>query len=142
MAPWVDRSWFGTRSLSLVSGCHEARDERSMVSAIARVTISRHAEASGRTIGTASEDIADGKCGTLSRPTWIDLRPTIFHCRPVSFLTRAASAFADKVAVIDGERRYTYASCSIVAFGSLPRWPSLGSNVSIPWRSSRPTFRR
>src|SRR5450631_233117 len=28
---------------------------------------------------------------------------------PVSFLTRAASAFADKVAVIDGERRYTYA---------------------------------
>ena len=28
---------------------------------------------------------------------------------PVSFLTRAASAFADKVAVIDGARRYTYA---------------------------------
>src|ERR1700716_290822 len=28
---------------------------------------------------------------------------------PVSFLTRAASAFANKVAVIDGERRYTYA---------------------------------
>ena len=28
---------------------------------------------------------------------------------PVSFLTRAASAFAGKVAVIDGERRYTYA---------------------------------
>src|SRR5260370_17381709 len=28
---------------------------------------------------------------------------------PVSFLTRAASAFAHKVAVIDGERRYTYA---------------------------------
>jgi fatty-acyl-CoA synthase len=27
---------------------------------------------------------------------------------PVSFLTRAASAFADKVAVIDGGRRYTY----------------------------------
>jgi fatty-acyl-CoA synthase len=27
---------------------------------------------------------------------------------PVSFLTRAASAFADKVAVIDGERRFTY----------------------------------
>ena len=27
---------------------------------------------------------------------------------PVSFLTRAASAFADKVAVIDGERRTTY----------------------------------
>src|SRR5258708_37121143 len=27
---------------------------------------------------------------------------------PVSFLTRAASAFADKVAVIDGARRYTY----------------------------------
>src|SRR6202011_3191090 len=27
---------------------------------------------------------------------------------PVSFLTRAASAFADKVAVIDGSRRYTY----------------------------------
>src|ERR1700751_4128066 len=28
---------------------------------------------------------------------------------PVSFLTRAASCFADKVAVIDGERRHTYA---------------------------------
>src|ERR1700719_4933082 len=28
---------------------------------------------------------------------------------PVSFWTRAASAFAGKVAVIDGERRYTYA---------------------------------
>ena len=28
---------------------------------------------------------------------------------PVSFITRAATAFADKVAVIDGERRYTYA---------------------------------
>src|SRR6476620_9166312 len=27
---------------------------------------------------------------------------------PVSFLTRAASAFANKTAVIDGERRYTY----------------------------------
>src|SRR6478609_2235995 len=28
---------------------------------------------------------------------------------PVSFLTRAASAFANNIAVIDGERRYTYA---------------------------------
>src|SRR5258707_6790739 len=28
---------------------------------------------------------------------------------PVSFLTRAAGAFADKVAVVDGARRYTYA---------------------------------
>src|SRR3984885_9154389 len=28
---------------------------------------------------------------------------------PVSFLTRAASAFASKLAVIDGERRFTYA---------------------------------
>lgn len=27
---------------------------------------------------------------------------------PVSFLTRAATAFADKIAVVDGERRYTY----------------------------------
>src|SRR6516165_5257278 len=27
---------------------------------------------------------------------------------PVSFLTRAASAFAEKIAVIDGTRRYTY----------------------------------
>ncbi|MGC1561934.1 MAG: AMP-binding protein, partial [Bradyrhizobium sp.] len=27
---------------------------------------------------------------------------------PVSFLTRAANAFADKIAVIDGARRYTY----------------------------------
>src|SRR5262245_66458264 len=28
---------------------------------------------------------------------------------PVSFLTRAAGAFAGKLAVIDGDRRYTYA---------------------------------
>jgi len=27
---------------------------------------------------------------------------------PVSFLTRAANSFADKVAVLDGERRYSY----------------------------------
>ena len=27
---------------------------------------------------------------------------------PISFLTRAANAFAEKVAVIDGTRRYTY----------------------------------
>ena len=40
---------------------------------------------------------------------------------PVSFLTRAASAFTDKVAVIDGERRYTYAQlldrCTRLASG-------------------------
>src|ERR1700749_3385502 len=40
---------------------------------------------------------------------------------PVSFLTRAASAFADKVAVIDGARRYTYAQllerCVLLASG-------------------------
>src|SRR3954447_17333819 len=40
---------------------------------------------------------------------------------PVSFLTRAASAFANKVAVIDGERRYTYAQlldrCTRLASG-------------------------
>ena len=40
---------------------------------------------------------------------------------PVSFLTRAASAFAGKVAVIDGERRYTYAQlldrCTRLASG-------------------------
>src|SRR3954452_16289542 len=40
---------------------------------------------------------------------------------PVSFLTRAASAFTDKAAVIDGERRYTYAQlldrCTRLASG-------------------------
>src|SRR3982074_2224206 len=40
---------------------------------------------------------------------------------PVSFLTRAASAFASKLAVIDGERRYTYAQlldrCTRLASG-------------------------
>src|SRR5258707_13555719 len=40
---------------------------------------------------------------------------------PVSFLTRAASAFAGKVAVIDGDRRYTYAQlldrCTRLASG-------------------------
>src|SRR6476646_3965357 len=40
---------------------------------------------------------------------------------PVSFLTRAASAFAGKLAVIDGERRYTYAQlldrCTRLASG-------------------------
>src|SRR6195256_184027 len=40
---------------------------------------------------------------------------------PVSFLTRAASAFAGKLAVIDGERHYTYAQlldrCTRLASG-------------------------
>src|SRR4029077_12405243 len=40
---------------------------------------------------------------------------------PVSFLTRAASAFANKLAVIDGERRYSYAQlldrCTRLASG-------------------------
>src|SRR5882757_10450974 len=47
--------------------------------------------------------------GTLWRQIWTDIRPTTYRCRPSSFLTRAASAFADKVAAIDGARRYTYA---------------------------------
>ena len=37
------------------------------------------------------------------------LRANFVPLSPVSFLTRAASAFADKVAVVDGDRRYTYA---------------------------------
>jgi fatty-acyl-CoA synthase len=42
--------------------------------------------------------------------TGLDANPANFvPLSPVSFLTRAASAFADKVAVIDGERRITYA---------------------------------
>src|SRR5580765_8482376 len=40
----------------------------------------------------------------------LDRRPSNYiPLSPVSFLTRAASAFANKLAVIDGERRYTYA---------------------------------
>ena len=42
--------------------------------------------------------------------TGLDPNPANFvPLSPVSFLLRAASAFAGKVAVIDGERRYTYA---------------------------------
>jgi len=42
--------------------------------------------------------------------TGLDPNPANFvPLSPVSFLLRAASAFASKVAVIDGERRYTYA---------------------------------
>jgi fatty-acyl-CoA synthase len=42
--------------------------------------------------------------------TNLDRRPSNYiPLSPVSFLTRAASAFANKVAVIDGTRRYTYA---------------------------------
>ena len=41
--------------------------------------------------------------------TGLDANPANFvPLSPVSFLTRAATAFADKVAVIDGERRFTY----------------------------------
>src|SRR6267154_1693413 len=47
--------------------------------------------------------------GTLWRQIWTDIRPTTYRCRPSAFLTRAASAFADKVAAIDGARRYSYA---------------------------------
>src|SRR6202140_3514052 len=42
--------------------------------------------------------------------TSLDRHPSNYiPLSPVSFLTRAASAFAGKTAVIDGERRYTYA---------------------------------
>src|SRR5215510_10862197 len=42
--------------------------------------------------------------------TNLDRQPSNYvPLSPVSFLTRAASAFAGKLAVIDGERRYTYA---------------------------------
>src|ERR1700741_529510 len=40
----------------------------------------------------------------------LDPRPANYvPLSPVSFLTRAAGAFAEKVAVIDGARHYTYA---------------------------------
>src|ERR1700751_4348656 len=42
--------------------------------------------------------------------TNLDRQPSNYvPLSPVSFLNRAASAFADKVAVIDGPRRFTYA---------------------------------
>jgi fatty-acyl-CoA synthase len=58
-----------------------------------------------------------GSCGELMNSndrhpfeTNLDRHPSNYvPLSPVSFLTRAASAFARKVAVIDGERRYTYA---------------------------------
>jgi fatty-acyl-CoA synthase len=49
--------------------------------------------------------------GTSAHPfeTGLDRSPANYiPLTPVSFLTRAASAFANKIAVIDGERRYTY----------------------------------
>jgi fatty-acyl-CoA synthase len=49
--------------------------------------------------------------GTSAHPfeTGLDRNPANYvPLTPVSFLTRAASAFANKIAVIDGERRYTY----------------------------------
>ena len=46
--------------------------------------------------------------GSLAFETGLDANLANFvPLSPVSFLTRAASAFADKMAVIDGERRYT-----------------------------------
>jgi len=50
--------------------------------------------------------------GTNTRPfeTGLDRNSANYvPLTPVSFLSRAASAFANKTAVIDGERRYTYA---------------------------------
>ncbi len=54
--------------------------------------------------------------------TGLDATPANFvPLSPVSFLTRAASAFANKTAVIDGARRYTYAQlldrCARLASG-------------------------
>src|SRR6516165_8630567 len=46
--------------------------------------------------------------------TGLDRRPANYvPLSPVSYLTRAAGAFADKVAVIDGARRYTYAQLHV-----------------------------
>jgi len=55
---------------------------------------------------------------------------------PVSFLTRAAAAFADKLAVVDGEPKYTYRQL-------LERCVRLASGLSqlgIRSRSSLRTF--
>ena len=49
--------------------------------------------------------------GTIGHPfeTGLDRSPANYvPLTPVSFLTRAASAFGNKTAVIDGKRRYTY----------------------------------
>jgi fatty-acyl-CoA synthase len=46
--------------------------------------------------------------------TGLDRRPANYvPLSPVSYLTRAAGAFADKVAVTDGARRYTYAQLHV-----------------------------
>src|SRR5229473_7118099 len=59
---------------------------------------------------------------------------------PVSFLVRAANSFAEKVAVVDGERRYTYkqlldrctrlaSALTTLGIGRLDTVPMLASNI-------------
>jgi hypothetical protein len=61
---------------------------------------------------------------------------------PVSFLSRAAKAFADKTAVIDANVGSPIATCSGAA-DALPRhWQSAACNGSTRSRSSHRTFPR
>jgi len=72
---------------------------------------------------------------------------------PVSFLTRAASAFGNKVAVIDGERHFTYrqlldrcvrlaSGLSKLGIGRLDTVAIIASNIPEMRRPSRPSPRK
>jgi acyl-CoA synthetase (AMP-forming)/AMP-acid ligase II len=80
---------------------------------------------------------------------------------PVSFLTRAASAFGNKTAVIDGKRRYTYrqlldrcvrlASALVgLGVGRLDTVAIIASNIPVAarrratrrWRARQPHARK
>lgn len=94
---------------------------------------------------------------TGTRPTRAELRENGSHpfeaglarraanyvpLTPVSLLARAAAAAGARTAVIDGDRRLTYADlyarCRRLAAGLAAR----GSGRSTPWRSLRRTSRR
>ena len=75
--------------------------------------------------------------------TGLDRTPANFvPLSPVSFLRRSAASFRDKVAVIDGERHFTYGSCMSVARGSHPRWQRAAWSTWTRWRSWPRTFPR
>src|SRR6202043_188711 len=73
--------------------------------------------------------------------TSLDRHPSNYiPLSPISFLTRAANAFAEKVAVIDGARNYTYAqlldrcvrlasALATLGVGRLDTVAIIGSNI-------------
>ena len=58
---------------------------------------------------------------------------------PASFLDRAAAVFADRIAIVDGERTFTYRELSDRCRRWPARWPQRARGTKTGWRHCAPT---